>query len=116
MKIHFNLVKALFIENYNENSEKYPEKLHNHHNDLPFLLEKMKVGKVEKLVANLHDKKEYAIHIRNLKQALNHELVLKKVHRVIKFNQEAWLKPHINMNTELQKNAKNDFEKDFSSC
>ena len=46
----------------------------------------MKIEKVEKLVANLHDKTEYVIHIRNLKQALNHGLVLKKVHRVIKLN------------------------------
>ena len=50
-------------------------------------------------VTNLHDKTEYVIHIRNLKQALNHGLVLKKVHRVIKFNQNAWLKSYIDMNT-----------------
>ena len=49
----------------------------------------MKIEKVEKLVANLHDKTEYVIHIRNLKQALNHGLVLEKVHRVIKFNENA---------------------------
>ena len=73
----------------------------------------MKIEKVEKLVANLHDKTEYVIHIRNLKQALNHGLVLKKVHRVIKFNQNAWLKPYIDMNTDLRKKAKTDFEKDF---
>ena len=75
----------------------------------------MKIEKVEKLVANLHDKTEYVIHIRNLKQALNHGLVLKKVHRVIKFNQNAWLKPYIDMNTDLRKNTKNDFEKVFLS-
>ena len=51
----------------------------------------MKIEKVEKLVTNLHDKTEYVIHIRNLKQALNHGLILKKVHRVIKFNQKAWM-------------------------
>ena len=73
----------------------------------------MKIEKVEKLVANLHDKTEYVIHIRNLKQALNHRLILKKVHRVIKFNQNAWLKPCIDMNTGLRKKAKNYFEKDF---
>ena len=73
----------------------------------------MKIEKVEKLVANLHDKTEYVIHIRNLKQALNHGLVFKKVHKMIKFNQNAWLKPYIDMNTDLRKNAKNDFEKDF---
>ena len=73
----------------------------------------MKIEKVEKLVANLHDKTENVIHIRNLKQALNHGLVLKKVHRVIKFNQNTWLKSYIDMNTDLRKKAKSDFEKDF---
>ena len=70
--------------------------------------------KVEKLVANLCDKKEYVLHIRNLKQALDHRLVLKKVHEVIKFNEKTWLKPYIDMNPELRKkNFKNEFEKDF---
>ena len=73
----------------------------------------MKIEKVEKLVANLHDKSEYVIHIRNLKQALNHRLVLKKVNRVIKFNQNAWLKPYIDVNTDLRIKSKNDFQKDF---
>ena len=67
----------------------------------------MKIENGLKLVANLHDKEEYVIQIRNLKQALNHELVLKNVHRVINFNQDAWLKPYIDMNTELRK--KKDF-------
>ena len=57
----------------------------------------------------------YAYTHKNLKQALNHGLVLKKVHRVIKFNQNAWLKPYIDMNTDLRKKAKNDFKKDFLS-
>ena len=90
-----------FIKNDNEESDKgyflevdiqYLEKLHDLHNDLPFLPERIKIEKVEKLVANFHDKTEYVIHIRNLKQALNHGLVLKKFHRVIIFNQNAWLK------------------------
>ena len=59
--------------------------------------------------------KNYVIDIRNLKQLLNRGLVLKKVHAVIKFNQDAWLKPCINMNTDLRKQAKNDFEKDYLS-
>ena len=71
----------------------------------------MKIEKFEKLVANLHDKTEYVIHIINFKPALNHGLVLKKVHRVIKFNQNAWVKPYIDMNTDLRKKAKNGFEK-----
>ena len=65
-----------FIKNYNEESDEgyflevdvqYLEKLHELHNDLPFLPERMKIEKVEKLVTNLHDKTEYVIHIRNLK-------------------------------------------------
>ena len=73
------------------------------HNDLPLLPERVKLEKVEKLAHNLHDKPEYIIHIRNLNQALNHRLVLKKVHRVIKFNQNAWLNRYIDMNTDLRK-------------
>ena len=70
----------------------------------------MKIEKVENLVANLHDKTECVLHIRNLKQALNHGLRLKKVHRVIKLNQNAWLKRYIDMNTEK---VENDFEHNF---
>ena len=69
--------------------------------------------KVEKLVTNLHDKTEYVFHIRNLRQKLNHRLILKKVHRVIKFNQNVWLKSYLDMNTKLLQKAKNNFEKDF---
>ena len=57
--------------------------------------ERIKIEKVEKLVARLHDKSEYVIHIRNLMQALNLGLVLRKVHKVIKFNQNDWLEPYI---------------------
>ena len=80
---------------------------------LPFLLERMKIKKRNKLVSNLYDKKEYVTDIRALKQALNDGLMLRKVHRVIRFNQEAWLKPYMEMNTEKKKKAKNGFEKDF---
>ena len=83
------------------------------HNDLAFLAERIKIEKVEKLSANLHHNTEYVIHIRNLKQALNQSLVLKKVHRMIKFNQKVWPKSYFDMNTYLRKAAKNDFEKDF---
>ena len=61
----------------------------------------------------MHDKEEYVIHIRNLKQALNYESVLKKVHTVIRFNLKPWLKKYIDINTDLRKKAKNDFEKYF---
>ena len=70
--------------------------------------------KIEKLVANLHDKAEYVIRIRNLTQALDHRLVFKNVHRVIKFNKNAWLKQYSDMNTDQRKKAKNNFEKDLS--
>ena len=53
------------------------------------------------------------MHIKSLKQALNHGLKLKKIHRIIEFNQKAWLKPYIDMNTELRKLGKDDFEKDL---
>ena len=62
---------------------------------------------------SLIDKKNHVVHRRSLKQALHHGLILKKVHRVIQFNQKAWLKPYIDMNTEKRKKANNDFEKDF---
>ena len=87
-----------FLKSYNKKSKEgyflevniqYLENLHNFQNHIPFLPERMNIEKVEKFVANLHDKNEYVIHIRNLKQALTHGLVLKKVHRVIKFNQKA---------------------------
>ena len=81
--------------------------------DLPFSPKRKRLGKVEKLVCDIEDKEKYAIHIRALKQALNHGLVLKKVHRVIRFTQEAWLKPYIDMNTRLRTEAKAEFEKDF---
>ena len=77
--------------------------IHEIHNDLPLLPERLKNEKVEKPVANSNDKTAYLIHIRNLKQALNYGLVFKKIHRVIKFNQNAWLKPYIDMNTDLRK-------------
>ena len=110
-----------FIRNYDEDSDKgyilvygkYPKKLHDLHSDLPFSPERMEIDKCKKFICNLYNKKKYVVHIRSLKQALNHGLILKKVHRVIQFNHKAWLKPYIDMNTELKEKAKNDFEKDF---
>ena len=117
-----NLVNEEFIRNYNENDKKgyilevdvkYPKELHDLHSDLPFLPERMEMSKCKKLVCNLYDNKKYVVHIKSLKQALNYGLKLKKIHRIIEFNQEAWLKPYIDMNTELRKLARNDFEKDL---
>ena len=84
-----------------------------YNSDLPFLLERMEINKCKKLFCNLYDKKKYVVHINSLKQVLNHGLKLKKIHRIIEFNQKAWLKPYIDMNTELRKLARNDFEKDL---
>ena len=75
----------------------------------PFFSEKMKIGKVKKLLAKLHDKEEFVTHVRNLKQALNQGTVLQKVHRIVKFNQKALLKPHFDMNTDLRKIVKKWF-------
>ena len=117
-----NKINAEFIKNYNENDKKgyifevdvkYPKKLHELHSDLPLLPERMEINKCKKLVCNLYNKKKYVVHINSLKEALNHGLKLKKIHRIIEFNQEAWLKPYIDMNTELRKLARNDFEKDL---
>ena len=111
-----------FVKDYDKNDNKgyilevdvdYPNKLQNLHSDLPFLPEKMVINNTKKLVCNLNDKKNYVVHINVLKQALDHGLKLRKVHRVIEFDQEAWLKEYIDVNTELRKKATNDFEKDF---
>ena len=75
---------------------------------LSFLLKRMKINKC--------GQENYIIHLRVLKQTMNHELMLEKINRVINFNQEIWLKPYIDMNTvntELRTKTKNDFEKDF---
>ena len=104
-----------FIKNYKESSDigcflevdvEYRKHLFSSHKDLPFLPEIKKLEKVEKLVCGIKDKEKYVIHIRASKQTLDHGLILKKVHRVIQFNQEAWLKPYTDMNTKLRNKAK----------
>ena len=111
-----------FIKNYDKDSNKgyilevdaeYLKNLHDLHSDLPLSPEKMKINKCNKLVCNLYDKNNYIVHIRSLKQALNYGIILKKSHKGIQFNQEAWLKEYIDLNTELRKRAKNDFKKYF---
>ena len=90
-----------FIKNYDEECDKgyilevgvkYTKNLVDLRSDLRFLAERIKINKCSKLVCSLLDKNKYVVHIRLLKQALNHGLVLKKGHRVIRFNQEVWLK------------------------
>ena len=111
----------------------YPPELHDLHSDYPLAPEKMKItpemlspyqqqlkeelgykpAKVEKLVPNLWDKEKYIIHYRNLKQYLSLGMTLKKIHRILQFKQQAWLKPYIEKNTTLRAAAVNAFEKDF---
>ena len=99
-----------FIKNYDENSNKgnilevdveYPKNLFNLQSDLPFLPERKKIDKCKKLFCNIHNKENYVVRIRALKQALNHGLIPKKVHRSIRFNQEVWLTPYVNMNIKI---------------
>ena len=114
----FKMVKDIskidgdFVKDYNKNDNKgyildvdvdYPSKLQNLHSDLPFLPERMIINNTKKLVCNLNDKKNYIVHINVLKQALDHGLKLRKVHRVIEFEQEASLKEYIDVRTELRK-------------
>ena len=103
-----------FVKDYDKNDNKgyilevdvdYPNKLQNLHSDLPFLPERMFIDNAKKLVCNLNDKKNYVVHINVLKQALDHGLKLRKVHRVIEFDQEAWLKEYTDANTELRKKS-----------
>ena len=76
-----------FIKNYDEDSIKgyilevdveYLKRLLNLRSDLPFLSERMKIKKCNKLVCNINGKENYVVHIRASKQALNHESILKK--------------------------------------
>ena len=91
----------------------YPKEWFDLHKDLTFLPEIKKVNKLKKLICGIEGRKKYVIHIRTLKQSLNKDLRLKKVRRIIQFKQKSWLKEYIDMNTELRKNAKNEFEKNL---
>ena len=109
----------------------YPAELHDMHNEYPlapeslevqdewlsdyqrnFLGEK-KLTKIKKLVPNLRNKTKYVLHYRNLQQCLSLGMRLTKIHRTLQFDQKPWMKPDIEMNTELRKQATSDFEKDF---
>ena len=92
----------------------YPKELHDSHNDYPLCPERVKCkNRVEKLIPNLRDKKNYVLHYKNLIQYLDMGLKVTCIHRGIKFVESEWMKPYIDMNTNLRANAKNNFEKDF---
>ncbi|XP_072048611.1 uncharacterized protein [Amphiura filiformis] len=91
----------------------YPKELHDLHNDFPLAPERLIVNKVEKLIPNLNDKEKYVIHHVALKQCLELGLKLTKVHRGIKYREEAFMKSYIDKNTSLRTKAESEFEKDF---
>ena len=107
-----------FIKNCDEESDKgyilavdvkYLKRIYNIHCDSPFLPERIKIYKCNCLICNLHDKSNYVVHIRALKEALDHGIILNKVYKAIQFNQEAWLKEYFDMNTKLRTEAKIKF-------
>ena len=137
-----NQIEKTNLGKYTENSKKglilevdleYPQELHDLHNDYPLGPEKIKVAKdmlsdyckkiadkfnissglVHKLIPTLNDKEKYILHYRNLQSYLSLGLKLKKIHRVLEFNQSPWLKQYIDFNTQKRTHAKNSFEKDF---
>ena len=91
----------------------YPKDLHDPHNDYPLCPERVECDKVEKLIPNLRDKKNYVIHYKNLMQCLSMGMKLTKIHRGIRFVESEWMRLYIKTNTNLRTQAKNNFEKDF---
>ena len=99
-----------------EVDKRYSKQLRESHNELPFLTERMKIGRVEKLVPNLKDKKRYVVDIKAVDQALKHDLKLKKVHRIIEFQQNRWMKAYIKLNTRLRKMQRMSLRRTSLSC
>lgn len=95
----------------------YPKNQHDAHRDLPFLPEVITPPTThlanKKLIPHLGDRKRYVVHYLALKQALENGIKIEKVHRVLKFHQSKWLEKYISFNTNLRREAKNPFEKDF---
>ena len=91
----------------------YPEHLHDLHNDYPLAPERINVNRVDKLIPNLNNKEKYVVHRETLKEYESLGLKITKIHRGIKFEESEWLKPYIDLNTNLRAKATNDFEKDF---
>ena len=91
----------------------YPENLHDLHNDYTLAPESIKIFKVEKLIPNLNNKTNYVIHHETLKVHQSLGLKLNKIDRGITLEESMWIKPYIELNTNLRTKGKNDFEKDF---
>lgn len=91
----------------------YPEELHDLHDEYPLAPERLKIGNVVKLVPNLKNKRNYVIHIENLRLYMKLGLKLKKIYRILSFDHSQWMKPYIDFNTDKRSKAKNAFEKDF---
>jgi len=108
----------------------YPPELHDHHNDYPLAAEHLTVTRhmlssfaqglmgswkpSTKLIPNLMNKQKYVAHYRNLQFYENHGLIITKIHRILSFSQEAWLKPWIDFCTEQRMMATSDFESDLA--
>ena len=94
----------------------YPEDLHELHNDYHLAPERIRIGNVEKLIPNLNNNSNYVVHYENLKLYESLGLKITKIHRGIKYEENAWLEKYINLNTKLRMEAKksgNNFEVDF---
>ena len=91
----------------------YPKELHNLHNDYPLAPENITINKIDKLTPNLNNKTKYILHLKNLQLYLSLGLKLTKIHKVLAFEQKDWIRPYIDLNTNLRTASKNDFEKDF---
>ena len=89
----------------------YPKSLWDSHNDYPLAPDRVKGH--DKLICSFLPKTHYVVHYKNLKQYLQEGMILKKVHRGIKFYQSSWMEPYIRKNTDLRKTASSSFEKDF---
>jgi hypothetical protein len=83
------------------------------HNDYPLAPESLKIDVVKKLIPNLYNKHDYVVYYENLKLYESLGLKITKIHRGLQFEESAWLKKYIDLNTSLRTNAANDFEQDF---
>ncbi len=91
----------------------YPEELHDLHNEYPLAPERLRIGEVDKLVPNLNNKNRYVLHHENLKFYLRKGMKLTKIHRGVSFDESKFMKPYIDLNTELRTKGTTEFEKDF---